>query len=94
MSSSAGSEKKTMFEIYKEAAGGEYKVVYFTELDDHTREMEISSALKGQHVFDGFILNQEKLRAKRAVRNIIDRLNQGESILPNEIERELKQFMA
>ncbi len=94
MSSSAGSEKKTMFEIYKEAAGGEYKVVYFTELDDHTRETEISSALKGQHVFDGFLLNQEKLRAKRAVSNIVDRLNRGESILPTEIERELKPFMA
>ena len=36
---------KTMFEIYREEGyGRKYRVVYFTELNDHNRETEISKA--------------------------------------------------
>ena len=38
---------KIMFEVYKEAAyTGLYRVVYFTELQDHNKEFEISRAMR------------------------------------------------
>ena len=47
---------KIMFEIYKENVySGEYRVVYFSELDDHNKDKEIDRAMKGDHFFDGFI---------------------------------------
>ena len=40
--------EKTMFEIYREKIySGKYRVVYFTELQDHNKETEINHALAG-----------------------------------------------
>lgn len=87
-------EKKTMFEIYRDTEGtGEYKVIYFTELDDHTKESEISAAMRGEHLFDGFLLNQDKVQGKRAVSGLLERLNRGEGLSSAELERELKNFL-
>jgi len=87
--------EKTMFEIYKEATyQGRYKVVYFTELTDSTREFEISRAMAGEHVFDGFLRNFRKEQAKEAINKILERLNAGEVLEQMEIERTLKPFMA
>jgi hypothetical protein len=87
-------EKKTMFEIYRDAEGnGEYRVIYFTELDDHNKETEIGAAMRGEHLFDGFLLNQEKAQGKRIVATLIDRLNRGEHFSTADIERELKAFL-
>ena len=84
-----------MFEIYREAAdNGSYRVVYFTELGEHERETEIGNALRGDHVFDGFILSRERWPAKQAVERILDRLNNGAAVDLGEIENELKRFMA
>ena len=43
---------KIMFEVYKEATyTGRYRVVYFTELQDHNKEFEISRAMAaGAHM--------------------------------------------
>ena len=85
---------KIMFEIYRESTySGRYKVVYFTELQDHNREFEISRALAGEHLFDGFIRGFRKEEAKQALQQLIDRLNAGEQIDRAEIELQLKQFM-
>ncbi len=87
--------EKTMFEIYKEATyQGHYKVVYFTELGDVTREHEISRAMAGEHVFDGFIRNYRKAQAKEVINKLLERLNAGEALDQAEIERELKPYMA
>ena len=87
-------EKKTMFEIYRDTeSNGEYKVIYFTELDDHNKETEISAAMDGEHLFDGFLLNQEKAQGKRVVTGLLERLNRGEHLSPGDIERELKLFL-
>jgi len=87
-------EKRIMFEIYREAVDDRcYRVVYFTELGEHERETEISNALRGDHVFDGFILSRERFRAKEAVAGILDRLNNGVALNSTEIERELQPFM-
>ena len=49
---------KVMFEIYRETEyTGQYRVVYFTELQDHNKETEINHALNGEHYYDGFIKN-------------------------------------
>lgn len=87
--------KKVMFEIYREANfGGRYKVVYFTELGEHDKETEIADAMRGEHIFDGFLLHRDRSEAKQVVEEIIDRLNRGEPLGASEIERSLRPFLA
>lgn len=88
-------EKRVMFEIYRDAEpGGRFRVVYFTELGEHERELEIASAFRGDHVFDGFILTREKLQAKQVINSLLERLNGGEQVPRTDIARELAPFMA
>ena len=87
-------EKRVMFEIYRESeSGGRFRVVYFTELGEHERELEISSAFRGDHVFDGFLLTREQFQAKQAINSLLDRLNGGEPVPQSDIARELAPFM-
>ncbi len=84
---------KIMFEIYKETTySGHYRVVYFTELQDHNKEWEISHAMAGEHFYDGFIRNYRKAEAKEAINKILERLNTGEAMSPAEVERELQPY--
>jgi thiaminase len=84
---------RIMFEIYKETTyQGRYKVVYFTELQDHNKEYEISRALAGEHFYDGFIKNYRKEQAKEIIDQILDRLNNGETLAADEVERALQAF--
>ena len=86
---------KVMFEIYRETEyTGRYRVVYFTELQDHNKETEINHALAGEHFFDGFIKNYRKDEAKEIINSIVTRLNQGERVPPDEVERALGEHMA
>ena len=86
---------KVMFEIYRETEyTGRYRVVYFTELEDHNKESEINHALAGEHVYDGFIRNYRKEEAKEIIGGIVDRLNRGEHVDPQEIERALGDHIA
>jgi hypothetical protein len=86
---------KVMFEIYRETEyTGRYRVVYFTELEDHNKESEINHALAGEHVYDGFIRNYRKEDAKQIIGGIVERLNSGERIDPQEIERALGEHIA
>jgi hypothetical protein len=87
--------QKIMFEIYRDPArGGKYRVVYFTELDEHNKEKEINDAMRGDHVFDGFLRNMTKEDGKRNVDQILERLNQGEKLGESDIATALKPFMA
>ena len=84
---------KIMFEIYKDIArNGDYRVIYFTELDDHNREAEINRAANGEHVYDGFIRNRGKDQAKLVLGSILERLNKGEPVQSEQIERELLPY--
>ncbi len=84
---------KVMFEIYRDPVyNGKYRVVYFTELNDHNREQEFNHALRGDHVFDGFIRNYGKERAKETISRLLERLNSGERVVADEIARELQPF--
>lgn len=86
---------KVMFEIYRESEfGRRYRVVYFTELDEHTKEKEINDAMRGEHIFDGYLRNYTKQEGKRIVAEILERLNSGEALSAIDIERDLKPFMA
>jgi hypothetical protein len=86
---------KVMFEIYRETDyTGQYRVVYFTELNDHNKESEINHALAGEHFFDGFIKNYRKDEAKTIIDGILGRLNGGEPVAPEEVERALGEHMA
>jgi hypothetical protein len=86
---------KVMFEIYRETEyTGKYQVVYFTELQDHNKETEINHALAGEHFFDGFIKNYRKDEAKEIINGILSRLNGGERVAPEDVERALAEHMA
>jgi hypothetical protein len=87
--------KKLMFEIYREADfSGRYKVVYFTELGEHDKEAEIADAMRGEHIFDGFLLHRNRNQAKQILEQILDRLNNGEVITSSEIEQTLQAYLA
>jgi len=87
-------EKRVMFEIYRDAEEtGKFRVVYFTELGEHERELEIGAAFRGDHVFDGFILTRERFQAKKIIDDILDRLNCGEQVGQTEIVRQLGPYM-
>ncbi len=84
---------KIMFEIYKETTyQGQYKVVYFTELQDHNKEHEISRAMAGEHFYDGFIRNYRKEQAKDVISAILERLNSGERLTADDVDRALQPF--
>jgi hypothetical protein len=86
---------KVMFEIYRETEyTGHYRVVYFTELNDHNKETEINHALAGEHFFDGFIKNYRKDEAKAIIDALLSRLNSGERVEPQEVERALGEHIA
>ena len=86
---------KVMFEIYRETEyTGRYRVVYFTELQDHNKESEINHALAGEHFYDGFIKNYKKDEAKQIIESLLVRLNNGEQLEPQEVERALGDHAA
>ena len=86
---------KIMFEIYRETGyTGQYRVVYFTELGDHNKETEINHAMAGEHFYDGFLKNYRKDQAKEIINTLLARLNNGESVEPQEVERALGEHMA
>jgi hypothetical protein len=85
---------RIMFEIYRETTySGKYRVVYFTELQDHNKEAEIGRAMAGEHVFDGFIRTYRKDQAKEVIEKLLGRLNAGEAVDSAQIELALKPFM-
>ncbi len=86
--------KKLMFEIYRDPNLDQgYRVVYFTELGEHEREEEIGNAMRGEHVFDGFIFHRQRREANECIAQLIDRLNHGEALSEGEIEAKLKPYM-
>jgi hypothetical protein len=87
--------KKVMFEIYRDhSVTGRYKVVYFTELGEHDKDTEIADAMRGEHIYDGFLLHRSRQEGKQIVEQILDELNRGENLDIAAIESKLKPFLA
>jgi len=84
-----------MFEVYRETSyTGRYRVVYFTELQDHNKESEINHAMAGEHYIDGFLKNFGKDEAKVLVEGLLQRLNAGEAVSTDEFVRTLGDHLA
>ena len=95
MTNATADAKKVMFEIYRDSSfGGQYRVVYFTELGEHDKEKEIDNAMRGEHIFDGFLLHRERQEGKQAVQEILEQLNSGEAVDTSAIQERLKPFLA
>ncbi|MFB3910441.1 MAG: hypothetical protein ACE15D_18785 [Candidatus Eisenbacteria bacterium] len=81
---------RIMYEIYREPGYDQrYRVVYFTELNDHNRESEINRAMAGVHVHDGFIDEDRRDEAKTVIASFLDRWNGGEPVAVTELESAL-----
>jgi hypothetical protein len=81
---------KIMYEIYQEGGyNRSFRVIYFTELSEHNREIEINRAMAGRHVHDGFIQEWKKDQAKSLIEEFVGRLNSGQSPAPEELEEAL-----
>lgn len=89
-----GASDKVMFEIYREADyGRQYRVVYFTELDEHHKESEISRAMAGEHLFDGFIAESKISSARPVIAGLLERFNGGAAADETIVTRELAPFL-
>ena len=86
---------KTMFEIYRETTyTSKFRVVYFTELQDHNKESEINRAMAGEHYLDGFIRDFHKEEAKGVIDALLQRMNSGEALSPQQFFNELGEHLA
>jgi hypothetical protein len=86
---------KTMFEVYRENTyGSRFRVVYFTELQDHNKEHEINRAMAGEHFLDGFIKDLRKEEAKAVIDRLLDRMNSGETLAPDQFLAALGDHLA
>jgi hypothetical protein len=84
---------RIMFEIYRETTySGRYRVVYFTELNDHNRDTEINRALAGEHFYDGFITGFRKDEAKQIIEAAVAQLNEGKSVDPQALAEALASY--
>jgi hypothetical protein len=84
---------RIMFEIYREITySGRFRVVYFTELNDHNRETEINRALAGEHFYDGFITSFRQDEAKAIITATVAQLNEGKTVSPQALTEALAPY--
>ncbi len=85
---------RVMVAIYKDTLyDGRYKAIYFTELDERGRDAEIGRAMKGEQAWGGFLSRAALEEARDAVDRLMQRLNEGERMSSEDIERELQPFL-
>ena len=86
--------EKAMFEVYRQAQGGAYRAIFYSDLDEHHRDKEIAHAMAGEHVLDGFVWEAQKAAAKAVIDDYVERLNRGEDRDLSDLARDLKPYMA
>ncbi|MBX7045149.1 MAG: hypothetical protein K1X86_04850 [Ignavibacteria bacterium] len=88
--------EKSMFEIYREKGfNRKFKLIIYTELNEHNKETEINRALDGDTVFDGFLKDSRKEEAKKILKDMISEMNMNENTLSEEAIREkLSEYLA
>jgi hypothetical protein len=86
---------RVMFEVYREASyNRRYRVVYFTELGDHNRDTEINRAMAGESFLDGYLAESRKGEGKTVIAQALQRLNDGETLDPEALRRDLAEYLA
>ena len=87
---------KSMFEIYRQKDfNRKFKLIIYTELNEHNKEAEINRAMDGESVFDGFLKDSKKEEAKKILKEILDEMNKKEEALSeSEIKEKLAEFLA
>jgi hypothetical protein len=50
--------------------------------------------MRGEHVFDGFLLHRERNHAKQVVDELLERLNRGEAVDESCIRDSLQPYLA
>lgn len=87
---------KSMFEIYRQKDfNRKFKLIIYTELNEHNKEAEINRAMDGESVFDGFLKDSKKEEAKKILKEILDEMNKKEEALSvNEINEKLAEYLA
>jgi hypothetical protein len=86
---------KVMFEIYRE--GGydrRFRVIYFTELNEHNRDHELNRCLAGESFYSGYVREDARKEARQRIAGILGRLNDGEDLGPADVEGELQPHLA
>jgi len=84
---------KIMFEIYKDTLyKKDYRVVYYTELNEHNKHTEINRAMAGEHFFDGFIKDYRKNEAKKIIEKIVSDLNEGTGVTQEQVKEMLREY--
>jgi len=81
---------KIMFEVYRE--GGydrRYRVVYFTELNDHNRDTELNRCLAGESFMSGYLSETSRKEGRAVIAAALARLNDGEELTPDDLRSEL-----
>jgi hypothetical protein len=85
---------KIMFEVYRETGfDRRYKVVFYTELDEHDRDAQIGAAFAGEHFYDGFVHGGNAAAAKEVLSAFVGRLNSGFAATAEELEALLSAFL-
>ena len=85
---------KIMFMIYREEGfSRKYRVVYFTELDEHNKEAEINSAMAGEHFYDGFLKSNASKDGKAVIEDFLLKLNRGEPLTADQVDAALEPYV-
>jgi len=87
---------KSMFEIYRQKDfNRKFKLIIYTELNEHNKEAEINRAMDGESVFDGFLKDSKKEDAKKILKEILDEMNKKEEALSEDaIKEKLSEYLA
>lgn len=86
---------KIMFEVYREGGyNRRYRVVYFTELNDHNRDTELNRCLAGESFLSGFLAESSRKEGRAIISSALARLNDGEPLGPDDLRGELQPHLA
>ena len=84
---------RVMYEIYREEGYGQRtRVVYYTLLEEHQRDIEITRAMAGHHIYDGFFPAHRQADAQQAIEAVIARIDAGESLTEPQIDELLTPY--
>ena len=84
---------RVMYEIYREEGYGQkIRVVYYTLLEEHQRDIEITRAMAGEHIYDGFFPAHRQTDAQQAIDAVVARIDAGESLTEPQIDELLSPY--